>query len=42
VTSLLTAVLTYHLGWVASVSSPQVKDDYDKEDEYNALWAQLG
>ncbi|KAH9644919.1 hypothetical protein HF086_014407 [Spodoptera exigua] len=48
ISTLLTHVLTYHLGWVATVSPYDTIDhqarpqDAAEAKPYNALWAQLG
>lgn len=48
ISTLLTHVLTYHLGWVATVSPYDTIDhqarpqDATEAKPYNALWAQLG
>ncbi|XP_075970832.1 folliculin-interacting protein 2 isoform X2 [Anticarsia gemmatalis] len=48
ISTLLTHVLTYHLGWVATVSPYDTVDHQTRQDDavdtrkpYNALWAQL-
>ncbi|XP_060801266.1 folliculin-interacting protein 2 isoform X2 [Amyelois transitella] len=48
ISTLLTHVLTYHLGWVPTVSpydtvdnQKRATEETDKQKPYNALWAQL-
>ncbi|XP_045485820.1 folliculin-interacting protein 2 isoform X2 [Pieris rapae] len=47
ISTLLTHVLTHHLGWVTTVSpydavDPTKLSKWDSKRPYNALWAQLG
>ena len=47
VSTMLTAILTHHLGWVSTIYAADIENSCDigyvsNHHPYNALWAQLG